>query len=91
MRKALTIRRQFTYTTLTWTLICLPPPVMKPFISLALHVCRTCVFIFLCLRPTQMADEQQMIAQQHYEKKFALNLCFANSDLHCKCVLFLNW
>uniref|UniRef100_A0A9J7ZSV2 protein-tyrosine-phosphatase n=1 Tax=Cyprinus carpio carpio TaxID=630221 RepID=A0A9J7ZSV2_CYPCA len=38
MRKALTIRRQFTYTTMTWTLIRLPPPVMKPFISLVLHV-----------------------------------------------------
>lgn len=95
MRKALTIRRQFTYTTMTWTLIRLPPPVMKPFISLVLHVCRTCELVFLCLRPTQMADEYQMIAQQHHEErdlcaeKFALHLCFANSDLHCKCVLFL--
>lgn len=69
MREALTIRRQFKYTTMTWTLIRLPQPVMKPFISLALHVCRTCVLIFLCLRPTQMADEYQMIAQQHDEKR----------------------
>lgn len=69
MRRALTIRRQFTYTTMTWTLIRLPPLVMKPFISLALHVCRTCVLIFLCLRPTQMADEYQMIAQRLYDKR----------------------
>uniref|UniRef100_A0A8C1KNY0 protein-tyrosine-phosphatase n=1 Tax=Cyprinus carpio TaxID=7962 RepID=A0A8C1KNY0_CYPCA len=38
-----------------------------------------------------------MIAQQHHEErdlcaeKFALHLCFANSDLHCKCVLFLKF